>query len=170
MKRLIVCPEHELEDVAVRHRVEHLIQLTGPEKKANWPDVFSGRVLHLAFNDINEPRSGLVAPKREDIEALLGFAESWQQGIMVCQCWMGISRSTAAALLLALSHGSERDPTALAFRLRQAAPSATPNALMIAHGDDLLGMNGRLRKAVAEIGRGADAPHGTAFEMPLGLS
>lgn len=168
MKRLFVCPEHELDLVIERHQPTWLIRLTGPDGDGSPPTGFSGAMLHLAFNDIAEPRPGLVPPSQEHVRALLNFSDGWQEGVLVAQCWMGISRSTAAALLLALVHGKDKDPTHLAQELRRVAPSATPNALMIAHGDALLSCGGAFISAVQAIGRGADAPHGTAFEMPLG--
>ncbi len=51
--------------------------------------------------------------------------------------------------------------------LREAAPSATPNARLVGVADDILGRGGRMVDAIAGIGRGADAYEGTPFPLPL---
>jgi predicted protein tyrosine phosphatase len=82
---------------------------------------------------------------------------------MLIHCWAGISRSTAAAytaLCLFRPGAAEEE---LAFELRAASPSATPNKLIVSLADDVLGRNGRMVKAIAKIGRGADAFEGTPF-------
>lgn len=57
----------------------------------------------------------------------------------------------AAALITAASRAPERE-LELALRLRQAAPHAQPNRLMIEFGDALLGCNGRLVAAADAMG------------------
>ena len=57
------------------------------------------------------------------------------------------------------------DEAELAARLRKASPSATPNARLVAIADAMLGRDGRMREAIAGIGRGADAFEGTPFRL-----
>jgi len=59
------------------------------------------------------------------------------------------------------------DEEMLAQRLRTVAPSATPNPSLIAAADALLGRGGRMTRAIAAIGRGADAFEGTPFQLSL---
>lgn len=80
-------------------------------------------------------------------------------------CWAGISRSTAAAYISASVLNPSLDEEELATRLRDAAPSATPNPRIIALADKLLNRDGRMIKSIAAIGRGADAFEGTPFEL-----
>ena len=86
---------------------------------------------------------------------------------MVIHCWAGISRSTAAAYIAACTLGPDRDEVEVANVLRAAAPSATPNARLVALADAALGRRGRMVRAIERIGRGADAFEGTPFAMPL---
>ena len=114
------------------------------------------RHLHLSFHDIVEARPDLVMPGRDAIETILGFGRSWTgDRPMLIHCWAGISRSSAAAYILACDRnpGYERD---LASELRQRAPFATPNRLMVALADDALGRHGVMVEAIERIGRGAD--------------
>jgi predicted protein tyrosine phosphatase len=55
----------------------------------------------------------------------------------------------------------------LAKELRVASPSATPNRLITAQVDELLGREGRMLRAVESIGRGADAYEGTPFILKV---
>ncbi|MNY74902.1 hypothetical protein D3C86_2140350 [compost metagenome] len=56
----------------------------------------------------------------------------------------------------------------MADALRAAAPSATPNARLVALADATLDRRGRMIRAIERIGRGADAFEGAPFAMPLG--
>lgn len=89
---------------------------------------------------------------------------------LVFHCWAGISRSTAAAYIAACALAPERDEANLALALRQASPSATPNARFVALADDILGRRGRMVDAIRGIGRGAEAMEGTPFMLQLNRS
>lgn len=120
--------------------------------------------LHLAMHDIAEPRAGLVAPSQAHVASILEFADLWDRQMpLVIHCYAGISRSTAAAYIVAASLQPGRDEEELARNLRERAPSATPNPLIIAHADALLARKGRMIAAIRNIGRGADAYEGTPF-------
>src|SRR5205814_1464303 len=124
------------------------------------------RHLALYFHDITEPRDGLVAPDRAGVSAVLDFAAGWTAARpLLVHCWAGISRSSAAAFIVACARnaGQER---AIADELRRRAPFATPNRLMVAHADDLLRREGRMIGAIERIGRGADAFQGTPYRLP----
>lgn len=168
MTRIFVCPQMQLEETLLKSGARHMIALTGPEKKPVRPPQISGEYLHLRFNDITEPRPGFIAPSADDASAILTFVDRWDRSTpLLIQCWMGISRSTAAALIGLARIRPPRDVSALAAELRAAAPEATPNALLIAHGDRHLGFNGRLIEAVRAIGRGAEASTGSPFSLPV---
>lgn len=125
------------------------------------------RRLLLASHDVVEALEGYQAPSRADVAALLAFARGWEGARpMLVHCWAGVSRSTAAAYVVACarSGGSE---AALARALRRASPGATPNPLIVAHADALLGRNGRMIAAITEIGRGAEVFLGAPFELLL---
>jgi predicted protein tyrosine phosphatase len=124
------------------------------------------RQLLLRFNDIDREQSGLVAPTSHDIENILSFARSWEdRSPLLIHCWAGISRSSAAAFIVACDRnpGCERE---IAVELRLRAPFCTPNRLMIALADDLLSRDGRMVDAIDHIGRGANAFEGAPYQLP----
>jgi predicted protein tyrosine phosphatase len=161
--RLIVCPLAEL-DTALTANPSHVLSLISPDAEA--PDAKAANRLVLRFNDISGPHEGLTAPSPADIETLIAFARAWTgPAPLLAHCWAGISRSTAAAYIIACLHhapGTERE---LARLLRYAAPEATPNRLMIALADEILQRNGQMTQAIAEIGRGHEAGCGTPFTL-----
>lgn len=163
---LIVTPLRHVPDLLARRKPSHVLTLTAPNTEP--PDCSPAFRLALRFNDITAPRPGYIVPDAQIIHFILGFAETWpREQPMLIHCFAGISRSTAAAYIIACRHfgpGCEQD---LAQRLRVLSPSATPNSLMIALADDILEREGRMIAAIAAIGRGAEASEGEAFELDL---
>lgn len=124
--------------------------------------------LHLSMHDIVDEQPDLVPPARAHVERLLEFAAAWDRSKpLVVHCFAGISRSTAAAYIIAAALSPDRDEAELARTLRDASPSATPNARLVAIADQLLERNGRMVAAIAAIGRGADAYEGVPFTLEL---
>ncbi|GGC61907.1 tyrosine phosphatase family protein [Chelatococcus reniformis] len=122
--------------------------------------------LNLAVSDIVSAQPGHVLPGAAHVEALLDFVRRWDRGRpLLIHCYAGVSRSTAAAFISACALAPAIDEADLAWRLREASPTATPNAALVAAADVLLGRNGRMVNAVAAIGRGADAFEGEPFEL-----
>jgi predicted protein tyrosine phosphatase len=117
----------------------------------------------LRFNDIAEEREGLIAPSAAMIEAILALAHT---PTLLIHCFAGVSRSTAAAYVLACvtRPGEEQ---ALAAELRALCPEATPNPLMVALADTILQRDGAMSRAIADIGRGIDAYEGTVIDWRL---
>lgn len=124
--------------------------------------------LFLGFNDIVDPVEGLVPPGEAHVSSLLDFVQDWDKAApLVIHCWAGISRSTAGAFITACALTPDADEAELASVLRARAPSATPNARLVAIADRMLARDGHMIEAIRAIGRGADAFEGTPFEMPL---
>lgn len=163
-----VSPLNGLRDVAARLGSFDMLTMLSPGSAVGATDGLNpARHLHLAFHDIVEAQPDLVIPDRAGVEAILDFERSWT-GVrpMLIHCWAGISRSSAAAYIMACDRNprSEHD---LADELRRRAPFATPNRLMVALADDLLARNGAMVDAIARIGRGAEAFEGTSYQLPL---
>jgi predicted protein tyrosine phosphatase len=124
--------------------------------------------LLLSMHDIVDEQPDMVPPGRAHVESLLEFARGWDRSKpLVVHCFAGISRSTAAAYIVAAALAPDRDEAELAQALRLASPSATPNARLIAIADDLLGREGRMISAISAIGRGVDAFEGIPFMLDL---
>ena len=163
--RLIVSPLPQVERLLAEHRPSHLVTLASPGAEA----VFDAEHrLDLRFNDIAAPRGGLVAPSLEHVEALLTFSKGWSGARpLLIHCWAGVSRSTAAAYVVACARTTPGREDEWAARLRDAAPTATPNPLIVAHADRLLDRDGAMVRAVEAIGRGAETDWGAPFELDL---
>jgi predicted protein tyrosine phosphatase len=163
---LRVCPVGDLRRVTGELDGFDLLTLLSPDHAGEeHRGLACGRHLELRFNDIVEPRPGLVLPDRDLLAHIIEFGRKARLP-MVIHCWAGISRSSAAAYVLACdrSPGQEGD---IADELRRRAPFATPNRLMVALADDLLGREGRMVAAIERIGRGAEAAQGTPYQLPL---
>jgi predicted protein tyrosine phosphatase len=162
---IIVCSLSRAQRLIDEHGARHVVSLLAPETPhQRFPGVARKRHLRLSFHDISQPMEGYAAPRSADAERLMDFVKTWdRQAPLLIHCWAGISRSTAAAyaaLCLLEPPGSEE---ALALRLRQASPSATPNKMIVALTDQLLGREGRMVRAIEKIGRGVEASEGTPF-------
>mgnify|MGYP002713137772 CR=1 FL=1 len=163
-----VCALYYVDRLVQQHGVSHVITLTSNAADIPTPPgVAAERHLRLLMNDIVEPGEGLVAPGRTHVEELVEFALAWDcKAPMLIHCWAGISRSTAAAFTALCARNPHAAEIDIARRLRAASPTATPNSRIVAHADEILGRNGRMIKAVAEIGRGATASEGVPFKLP----
>jgi predicted protein tyrosine phosphatase len=155
---------HETVEAAGASHVVTLINVSTPvQRPATIPE---DRHLFIGVSDIVTALDGHVLPGQDHVERLLGFVRRWdRQKPIVIHCWAGISRSTAAAYITLCALRPELDEAAVARDLRQRAPSATPNARLVAVADTLLGRSGRMSEAIAGIGRGADAFEGTPFHL-----
>jgi predicted protein tyrosine phosphatase len=170
MTAIVVAPLARIAEMAVRHGAREMISLMAKEQAFHRPGVIQAhRHLLLNMNDIAFKGTGnLVAPDETHVNRIIDFAASWdQQAPLLIHCWMGVSRSPAAALIAALSIAPDQDDGVLVQRLRAAAPFATPNARIIEIGDKLLGRGGRLVDAVRAIGRGADADGNAPFVLSI---
>ncbi len=162
-----VCPLSRLPETLAASGAVRMISLLSADSAVERPaHLPAADHLHLAFHDILREQEGYIAPSGKHIEAILAFAKRWdRQRPLLVHCFAGISRSTAAAYIIAAAHDSEQDEAALAQRLRALSPTATPNLRMIALADDILGRRGRMTAAIRAIGRGADAFEGVPFVL-----
>ncbi len=170
MTAIVVCPLVHVAELAVRHRVREMISLMAEGHDFHRPGVIrADRHLTLKMNDITFAGTGeLVAPSEAHVAELIAFAQGWDRTApLLIHCWMGVSRSPAAAVIAALALHPEQDEMALARRLRRVAPHATPNLRLIEFGDRALQRNGQLIAAIKSIGRGADTDGRASFVLPL---
>ena len=163
--KVVVCALAKLDDEVRRRRPDGVVSLLSPDQPK--PAVAGNpRRLVLRFNDVDEPKHGLIAPDAEAIIRLLDFGADLQSNaVVLLHCWMGISRSPAAAFILGCTLAPETPEADIARALRRAAPSATPNPLLVRLADGHLGRNGRMIDAIEAIGRGREARRGTPFEL-----
>ena len=151
--RVTICGIDELPAHNARG-VTHVLSLLAPD----WPPLAAfdlyppHRRLELRFHDVIDPGPGAVAPQPDDIEQLLQFGRDLKdtpRAHLLVHCQAGVSRSTAAAILIVAQARAHR-PAAEAVRAVVAyRPRAWPNLRIIEFGDALLGRGGELITAVA---------------------
>lgn len=169
MTYLVVSSLAELPATVASHGARDVVTLINAGTAVERPEgIEAHRHLFLGMNDIVEPIDGMVIPSDVHLDQLLEFGRRWDRSApLAVHCWAGISRSTAAAFILAIAINPGLDERRLAEELRRRAPAATPNARLIALADAKLGRGGRMIAAIAAIGRGEDAFTGTPFVLPL---
>jgi predicted protein tyrosine phosphatase len=149
---LTICGLDELDGEQGR-RVTHVLSILDPE----WPDPSALQAFDphlratLRFHDAIEPHPGVLAPQKADVETILAFGRDAGGARLLIHCHAGISRSTAAALMiLAQAHPHEGED-AIAEQLIDIRPQAWPNSRMIAFADELLDRRGRLIAATGTV-------------------
>jgi predicted protein tyrosine phosphatase len=122
----------------------YLVSIGGPsEREPAGVRNITNRI-RLVFEDSLSEAGG--GPSSEDIERLLRFARrvDLSQGKLLVHCQAGISRSSAAAMIvLATVLGSGREVEAVET-VRRDHPHVNPNRRMIELADGLLNAGGRL--------------------------
>jgi predicted protein tyrosine phosphatase len=168
MPSIIVCPLSQVEARIAVHGPARLISLLDPANMIETPKGLCAQShLKVGVNDIAAPQDGLVEPGRDHARAILDFVDGWETDrSLLVHCWAGVSRSTATAFIAACRLNPETEELAIAQAIRRRSPTASPNPLLVAAADHLLGRAGRMRAAVEAIGRGEMAWEGVAFELP----
>jgi predicted protein tyrosine phosphatase len=169
MPRLHVCSLPLIGETVARTGARSLVTLLSPGTEVERPmGIAPERHLYLAVSDIIEPTPGQVLPGASHLDELLRFVLAWDRAApMVIHCFAGVSRSTAAAYVATCALAPGRDEFAVARALRAASPTASPNPRLVALADDKLGRRGRMREAIAAIGRGEACFEGTPFALEL---
>src|SRR3569833_685870 len=139
-------------------KVTHVLSILDPAMPE--PDAFGAYGEHarleLRFHDVIEENvAGYDSPQPHHIEALLEFGRDLialppGEGHLLVHCHMGISRSTAAALLLLAEATPERPAKEKMAEIAHVRDKAWPNLRMVEIGDRMLGLKGDLVRAVRD--------------------
>jgi predicted protein tyrosine phosphatase len=122
----------------------------------------------LEKNHLKVSMDGFVAPSDSHIEKVLAFVRGWDRSApMVVHCYAGISRSTASAFAAACMLNPHRDEIAIARQIRAASPIAQPNRLIVSLADKALGRDGRMLRALDEMGPGSMTVEGRPFRVDI---
>jgi predicted protein tyrosine phosphatase len=164
-----VCSLARLRSTVEQTGARHIVTLLGVDDYIERPSsVPAGNHLFLRMHDISEPLDGHVAPDAEHVASLVQFVHGWDRAApLVVHCWAGISRSTAAAFVSVCALKPERDEREIAWAIRRASPTATPNIRIVKFADAMLDRKGRMVAAIEGIGRGTLADEGVPFRLPL---
>ncbi len=155
--KITICGIEELSEHSDAN-VTHVVSILDPSTPE--PEAF-GRYgehakLELRFHDVIEDDvPGYVSPGSHHIEELLAFGrraleEPGDQGHLLIHCHMGISRSTAAAVLLLAEARPDWSAVQVMAHIASIRGKAWPNLRMIELGDDMLGHGGSLIEAVRD--------------------
>jgi predicted protein tyrosine phosphatase len=132
------------------------------------PSVLEANHLKVQVDDITEHMEGFLAPNDTHIERVLGFVRGWDRHApLVIHCYAGISRSTASAFAAACMLNPHRDEISIARQIRAASAIASPNRLMVTLADKALGREGRMVRALDEMGPGNMMVEGRPFRVDL---
>ena len=169
MARLYVCSLTKVVETVRMSGARSLVTiLTAGASMARPCEIAPQRHLRIAVSDIESPMEGHILPATTHIEQLLDFAQAWDRvAPLVIHCYAGVSRSPAAAFIMACALTPTRSERDVALNLRQASPTATPNLRLIALADRIMDRRGRMIEAIASIGRGVECFEGTPFALEL---
>jgi predicted protein tyrosine phosphatase len=166
---LHVCSLAALPDTVKATGASHILTVMANVDQVQRPaSVLEVNHLKVSMDDITESMDGFVAPSDQHIEKVLNFVRSWDRSApMVVHCYAGISRSTASAFAAACALNPHRDEIAIARQIRAASPIAQPNRLIVSLADKALGRDGRMLRALDEMGPGSMTVEGRPFRVDL---
>jgi len=155
----------ELLSSSVSWSFTHVISINDPDQDP--PGTLKKhkrKQLCLFFHDVIDPPqlvrgTGLVAPSRTDVDKIVEFASDIRAGHhLLVHCGHGISRSSAAALVVVASK-LERGPAGAVGAVKavmRAKPTIKPNPNMVADADAVLGYGGSLVDACHSAFQGGE--------------
>jgi predicted protein tyrosine phosphatase len=166
---LHVCSLAALPDTVKATGASHILTVMAKVDQVQRPDsVLAANHLRVQVDDITEHMDGFLAPSDAHIEKVLNFVRGWDRHApMVIHCYAGISRSTASAFAAACMLNPHRDEISIARQIRAASPIAAPNRLIVSLADKALGRDGRMLRALDEMGPGSMIVEGRPFRVDL---
>jgi len=164
-----VCSLAALPETVRRTGASHVLTVMGNIDQVQRPEsVKPANHLKVAMDDITEPMDGFVAPSDAHIAQVLDFVRGWDRGApLVIHCWAGVSRSTASAFAAACALNPHREEMEIARKIRAASPIASPNRLIVSLADKALGREGRMLRALDDIGPATMMVEGKPFLLEL---
>jgi predicted protein tyrosine phosphatase len=164
-----VCSLAALPETVRSTGASHIVTVMANVAQVQRPEsVLEAHHLKVQVDDITEQMDGFVAPTEAHIEQVLNFVRGWDRSApLVVHCYAGISRSTASAFAAACALNPHRDEIAIARQIRAASPIAQPNRLIVSLADKALGREGRMLRALEEMGPGSMLVEGRPFRVDL---
>lgn len=169
MPKIIVTPLSLIEETIRSEGPSHLLSLLGPDYMIPAHKAFDApRHLRVSIHDIAAPALGQTEPAAIHAQSVLEFADSWDRvKPMLIHCWAGISRSTASMFMILCKLNPQVSEVEILKRMRDLAPHISPNRLLTAHADDILGRGGRMVDALDAVGPAQVADIGFLFHLPV---
>src|SRR6202789_487240 len=164
-----VCSLARLHETVEETGALHVVSLIGGEASVERPRaIIAENHLWLRLHDISSPLDGYVMPDERHIADLLSFVRRWDRSApLIVHCYAGISRSTASAFASVCALNPHRDEMSIARQIRAASPIASPNRLIVSLADKALGREGRMLRALDQMGPGSLTSEGRPFRVDL---
>jgi predicted protein tyrosine phosphatase len=164
-----VCSLAALPDTVKATGASHVLTVMANVDQVQRPEsVLPQNHLRVQMDDITEHLDGFVAPSDFHIGQVLNFVRGWDRSApLVVHCYAGISRSTASAFAAACMLNPQRGEISIARQIRAASPIASPNRLIVSLADKALGRDGRMLRALDEMGPGSMTVEGRPFRIDL---
>jgi predicted protein tyrosine phosphatase len=164
-----VCSLAALPETVKATGASHILTVMANVNQVQRPaSVLEANHLKVSMDDITEQMDGFIAPSDTHIEQVLNFVRGWNRSApLVVHCYAGISRSTASAFAAACMLNPHRDEISIARQIRAASPIAQPNRLIVSLADKALGREGRMLRALEEMGPGNMMIEGRPFRVDL---
>ena len=164
-----ICSLSRLHHTVETAGARHLVTLLKDTDLVQRPQtIVADNHLILGMDDITMPIEGYVVPADEHVTRLITFVRGWDRAApLVVHCYAGISRSTASAFAAACMLNPHRDEISIARQIRAASAIASPNRLIVSLADKALGRDGRMLRALDEMGPGSMTVEGRPFRVDL---
>ena len=169
MSAILVTPLSAVPEVLRSHKPSHLITLLSPEFMIETPAGFPPQNhLRVTVSDIVEVQDGKIVPNGLHIAEIIDFARGWNgHAPMLVHCWAGVSRSMATAFSILCDRAPPGRERHIADGIRDRAPHANPNRLIVRLADAHLGREGAMIKAVDAMSAPVFVEEGVLVELPL---
>jgi len=164
-----VCSLAALPSTVEAIRASHVLTVMANVDQVQRPvSILPANHLKVQVDDITEELEGFVAPSQAHIEQVLNFVRGWDRNApLVVHCYAGISRSTASAFAAVCALNPHRDEISIARQIRAASPIAAPNRLIVSLADKALAREGRMLRALDEMGPSSLTAEGRPFRIEL---
>ena len=145
MAQIVVCSLEAAPAAFERYKPGFVASITDHDDCA--PDTLealpSGRLLKLNASTSEAD----IAP------AVIAFGKEWLKTdeTVLVHCHRGVARSTAIAYILMCMREADMCEEQIAAKLREAAPHADPNLLLVSEADKLLGREDRMVSAILDL-------------------
>ncbi len=150
---IIISSIWKVDDALAHFKAKHVISINDPGSvPPTLPSIEDANRLSLEFHDVVQNTQGKVLVTPSQIEKMVSFGRKaiGRGDPILIHCTAGVSRSTAAGLVIAASYWT-KEMELLGQLLRNKAPFSQPNSLMIQLGDAFLGLNSQLISAVEKL-------------------
>ncbi len=166
---IYVCSLADLHATVKATGASHVLTIMANVAQVVRPEtVIEANHLRVQVDDITEAMDGFVAPDASHVTQVMDFVRGWDRASpLVIHCYAGISRSTASAFTAACMLNPHRDENEIARRIRTASPIASPNRLIVSLADKALGRDGRMVRALDDMGPGSLTVLGKPFRIDL---